>query len=53
MRYDIYIYMYVVRRQSVNVRTEYNGDYVKPRKNDLECGKDATSDDDCCNEVDA
>jgi hypothetical protein len=31
--------------------TEFDEDYVEPTEGDLESAEDATSDDDCCNEV--
>jgi hypothetical protein len=36
---------------SIDDGTESDEDYVKPREGDSEVAEDATSDDDCCNEV--
>jgi hypothetical protein len=36
---------------SIDDRTESHEDYVEPREGDLESAEEATSDDDCCNEV--
>jgi len=39
--------------ESIDERMECNGDYVEPREGDSGSGEDATSDDNCCNEMDA
>jgi hypothetical protein len=39
--------------ESINDRMECNGDYIKMREDDLGNAEDATSDDNCCDVMDA
>lgn len=39
--------------ESIDDRMECNGDYVKPREGDSGNAEDTTSDDNCCDEMDA
>jgi len=38
---------------SIDDGTEYDGDYVEPREDGTECVQQATSDDNCCDKMDA